>query len=99
MKRVSRAHLALSIVLGSLVALLVLPVVAVAGEFPVCTRTGNQTSPAVSGNRVVFTDESPGANHYQVFVYDIAAKSEQAVTAAAWTQDWAAIDGDIVAYV
>lgn len=98
MRRASRAGLGLLLSLVVMAGLLAVPAAAGAGEFPVCTRPGVQQGPAIHGKKVVYTDQSPGSNRYRVYVNDLSTKVESPVGATDWTQDWAAIDGDVVAW-
>ena len=68
--------------------------IAAGQERPLVTRSGDQGSAAVDGDRVVFYDGlDPDGG---IYLYDIASGQERPICTAAGDQDLPAIDGDFV---
>jgi beta propeller repeat protein len=68
---------------------------AMAGEFPICTRAGDQKAPKVSGTKVVYEDAA-GSGGGDIYMYDLASKTEHAVTTEAHKQSLPRISGSYV---
>jgi beta propeller repeat protein len=67
-----------------------------AGEFPICTLAGRQTTPAIWGNTVVYCDKRNG--DYGIYSYDLLTKTESTVHSHAWMVQAPAISGNIVVW-
>ena len=68
----------------------------VAEEFVVCNTSGNQASPRISNNIVVWTDDRNG--NADIYGYDISDGSEFPICTDNSSQGGADIDGDIVVW-
>jgi beta propeller repeat protein len=66
-------------------------------ELAIDTRNANQLMPAISGNRVVYMDESAGT--WDIKLYDIGARTTQDVVSQGAQQVSPSIDGNLVAWI
>jgi beta propeller repeat protein len=71
--------------------------VTVGREFPVCTASGNQWSPAVSSDLIVWVDYRKG--NADIFAYDLTTKREFPVCTAPSAQSMPGVFGNTVVWV